>query len=66
MLKKIEIYFKKKRWSAIIFINNSKKATQDNKQSFSYSFKNHRSPPQVKDLIQFENDSVRIVRQLKF
>ena len=52
------------RWRAIFFINN-KKATEDYK-GFSYGLKSGRSPPQVKDLIQFEDDLVRIVKELKF
>ena len=54
------------RWRAIFFINNNKKATEDHKQGFSYGLKSSRSPPQVKDLIQFEDDLVRIVKELKF
>ena len=54
------------RWRAIFFINNNKKATEDHKQGFSYGLKSSRSPPQVKDLIPFEDDLVRIVKELKF
>ena len=53
-------------WSTIIFISNNKKATENDKRGFSYGLMSSRSPAQVKDLIQFENDLVRIVRQLKF
>ena len=65
LLEKIEIS-KKMRWKAVFFINNNKKATDDYKQGFSYGLKSGRSPPQVKDLIQFEDDLVRIVKELKF
>ena len=54
------------RWKAVFFINNNKKATEDYKQGFSYGLKSARNPPQVKDLIQFEDDLVRIVKELKF
>ena len=54
-------------WRAIFFINNKKKkATENYKQGFSYGLKSGRSPPQIKDLIQFEDDLVRIVKELKF
>ena len=53
-------------WRAIVFINNNKKATEDYKEGLSYGLKSGRSPPQLKDLIQFENDLVRIVKELKF
>ena len=54
------------RWRAIFFMNNNKKATEDSKEGFSYGLKSGRSPPQVKDLIQFEDDLLRIVKELKF
>ena len=64
--EKIEISIQKMRWRASFFINNNKKATEDYKQGFSYGLKSGRSPPQVKDLIQFEDDLVRIVKELNF
>ena len=57
-LRKDRDIYQKMRWKAVFFINHSKKATEDCKQG--------RSPPQVKDLIQFEDDLVRIVKELKF
>ena len=48
-----------------LFINNNKKATEDYK-GFSYGLKSGRGLLQVKDLIQFEYDLVRIVKELKF
>ena len=66
LLEKIEIFIKKMRWRAVFFINNNKKATEDYKEAFGYGLKSGRSPPQVKDLIEFEDDLVRIVKELKF
>ena len=60
------MFIKKMHWRAIFFINNNTRATEDHKQGFSYDLKSGRSPPQVKDLIQFEDDLVRIVKELKF
>ena len=59
-LEKIEIFTKKMHWRAIFFKNNNKKAIEDHKQGFSYGSKSGRSPPQVKDLIQFEHDLIRM------
>ena len=53
-------------WRAIFFISNNKEATDDYKEGFNYGFKSGRRPPQVIDLIQFADDLVRIVKQLKF
>ena len=66
LLEKIDIFIKKIHWGAILFINNNKNVTEDHKQGFSYGLKSGRSPPQVKDLIQFEDDLVRIIKALKF
>ena len=59
LLEKINIFIKK-------IINNNNKATEDHKQGFSYGLQSLRSPPHVKDRIQFEGDLVRIVKELKF
>ena len=64
--EKIKIFIQKMRWRATFFINNNKKATEDYKQGFSYDLTSGRSPPQVKELIQFEDDLVRIVKELNF
>ena len=56
----------KKCFGKLSVINNNKKTTEDYKQGFSYGLERGRSPPQVKDLIQFEDDLVRIVKELKF
>ena len=66
LLEKVEIFIKKMRWRVLFFINNNKKATEDYKEGFSYGLKSGRSPPQVKDLIQFEDGLDRIVKELKF
>ena len=52
-------------WIAIFFRNNNKKAPEDYKAGFSYGLKSGKRK-QVKDLIQFEDDLVRIVKELKF
>ena len=62
LLEKIKVFSKKMRRRGIFYINNNKKAPEDDKQSFIYVLKIGRSPPQVKDLIQFEDD----LKELKF
>ena len=59
-------FIQKVSWRAIFFINNNKTTTEDDKQGFSYGLKSGRSPPQVKDLIQFDDDLVKLVKDLKF
>ena len=51
------------RIRTIFFLNNNNiTANEDDKQSFSYCLRSGRRPPQVKGLIQFEDDLVRIVK----
>ena len=38
-LEKVEIFIKKMRWRVLFFINNNKKATEDDKEGFSYGLK---------------------------
>ena len=54
------------RIRAIFFLNNNITANEDDKQSFSYCLRSGRSPLQVKSLIQFEDDLVRIVKNWRF
>ena len=49
-----------------LFYKQQQKVIKDYKQGFSYGLKSGKSPPQVKDLILFEDDPVRIVKELKF
>ena len=50
----------------MFFINNKAEATENDKQVFGYDLKTGKSLQQVKDLIQFEDDLVRIVKELNF
>ena len=63
-LRKDRDIYQKNALESYLFINNDKKGTEDNKESFSYDLKSGRNPPQVKNLIQFEDDLVRIVKEL--
>ena len=50
----------------IFFIKNTKKTTEDDKQGFSFGLKSGRGPPKIKDLIQFDDNLVKIEKELKF
>ena len=43
--------------------NKNKKTSEDDKQGFSFGLKCDRSPLQVKDLIQFDNNLVKIEKE---
>ena len=63
-LRKDRDIYQKNALESYLFINNDKKGTEDYKESFSYGLRSGRNPPQVKNLIQFEDDLVRIVKEL--
>ena len=64
LLEKSRYLSKQSRWRAIFFKKNNKKATKDDKERFSHGVKSSRSPPQVKDFMQFEVDLAK--KKLKF
>ena len=66
LLEKIEIFMKKSVGELSFLWTTTKNATEGYKQGFSYGLKSGRSPPQVKDHIQFEDDLIRIIKKWKF
>ena len=60
LMEKTEMVIKRMRWKATF--NNSK----DKKTRKTYGLKTFRCPSQVKELINFENDLVNIVKNIKF
>ena len=62
LLEKIDIFIKN-ALESYHFYKEHQKSTGDKKQVFSYGLKSNRSPPQIKDLIQFEDHLVRIVKK---
>ena len=56
LLEKIEVFIKKQK----------QKSYGRWQTGFNYGLRSGKSSPQVKDLIQFEDDLVRILKELKF
>ena len=66
LIEKIELFIKKLRWKAIFFINNSKETTESRASSSAYGLKSNKCPPQLKELIPFEDDLIDLVKNIKF
>ena len=54
------------RWKAVHFNNNEKTDNNIEDNTEWYGLKSPCSPRQVKELIPFENDSVELIRNIKF
>ena len=50
----------------IFFINNSKETSESRASDSVYGLKSHKCPPQLKELIPFEDDLVDLVKNIKF
>ena len=62
LLEKVELLTKRMRWKAHLFENSDLR----HNNPLHYIFKSRKSPPQHKELIEFENDLVKLMQNLKF
>ena len=54
LIDKVELLIKRLRWNALFFENESQSI-------FKYGFKTRKYPPQHKDLMEFEDDSQKMI-----
>ena len=67
LIEKIELFIQKLCWKAIFFINNSKETTESCASGSVYGLKSNKCPLQLKkELIQFEDDLIGFVKNIKF
>ena len=62
LIEKVKLLIKTMRWKAHLF-QNSGLNTSD---PLNYIFKSRKCPPQHKDLMQFENDLLELIKSVKF
>ena len=62
LLEKVELLIKRMRWKAHLFENSDLRHSN----LLHYIFKSRKSPPQHKGLIEFENDLVKLMENVKF
>ena len=49
------------QWKAIVFVNGDSKTSHNTKET-KFGLKSNKYPPQVKELMAFEDDLIRLVK----
>ena len=62
LIEKVELLIKRMRWEAHLYENSGLNTSNP----LNYIFKSRKCPPQHKDLIQFENDLLELIKSVKF
>ena len=66
LIEKTELFIKKLRWKATFFISNSKGTTGSSASGSVHGLKSNKCPPQLKELIPFEDGLIDLVKNIKF
>lgn len=64
LIEKVELVIKRMRWKATFFDGKRKDAEQEKTNNFG--FKTRKCPPQVAEMILFENDLFNMIKNIKF
>ena len=62
LIEKVEVLIKRVRWKAHLYENIGLNTSNP----LNYIFKSRKSPPQHKDLMQFENDWLELIKGIIF
>ena len=62
LIEKVELLIKRMRWKAYLYENSGLNTSNP----LNYIFKSRKCPPQHQDLMQFENDSLELIKSVKF
>ena len=62
LIEKVEVLIKRVRWKAHLYENSGLNTSNP----LNYILKSRKSPPQHKDLMQFENDWLELIKGIKF
>ena len=62
LIEKTESVIKRMRWKAFFFLNPDKKS----EQLETFGFNSRRTPPQIREMIKFEDDFLRVIENLQF
>ena len=75
LIEKVESVIKRMRWKAFFFLKDNEGNHSDDAESTqntqhddvgNFGFKSRKCPPQIKDLIPFENDMLEMIENLRF
>ena len=64
LIEKVELVIKRMRWKAVFFDQKKKDDKSENADNFG--IKSKKCPPQVNDMIAFENDLFYMIKNIKF
>ena len=67
LIQKVEDFIKKIRWKAIFFMkggNQTDSTTQ--KTGWTFDINSAKCPPQVKEIVPFEEDLIKLVKNIRF
>ena len=62
LIEKVELLIQRMRWKAHLYENSELNTSNP----LNYIFKNSKCAPQHKDLMQFENDLLKLIKSVKF
>ena len=62
LIEKVELLIKRMRWKAHLYENSGLNTSNP----LNYIFKSRKCPPQHKNLIQFENNLLELMKSVKF
>ena len=65
LIEKIELLIKHMRWKAIFFTNRNSKPSNNTAEA-KFGSKSNQCPPQVKELMAFEDDLIKLVKEIRF
>ena len=62
LIEKVELFIKRMRWKVHLYENSGLNTSNP----LNYIFKSRKCPPKHKNLMQFENDLLELIKSLKF
>ena len=66
LIQKVEDFIKKIRWKAILFVKGGNQTEPTaHKALFTFGLNSSKCPPQLKELVPFEEDLIKLVKNLR-
>ena len=75
LIEKVESVIKRMRWKALFFMKDNDDSRRENTETTqdaaeddncNFGFKSRKCPPQIKELIPFEDDMLQMIENLRF
>ena len=65
LIEKIQLFIKTMRWKAIFLTNRNRKPSNNTAEA-KFGLKSNQCPPQVKELMAFEDYLIKLIKEIKF